>query len=152
MRPIIRRPTLEDRAQWEPLWKGYLVFYKEPDFPPELTELLWQRIHDIQHPIECFLAEDQDTGELIGLVHYFPHTNTWKAAPVCYLQDLFVSNRLRSRGIGASLIQAVVDDSNARGWVHVYWQTEHDNKTARGLYDKLTGGTDGFVTYRIGEP
>ena len=151
MNPIIRRPTLVDRSQWELLWKGYLEFYREPDFPSELTELLWHRIHDVQHPIECFVAEDQDTGELVGLTHYLPHANTWKAALVCYLQDLFVNNRVRGQGIGESLIQAVVDFSKTKGWIQVYWQTERNNTTARGLYDKLTGGTDGFIIYHIGE-
>ena len=151
MNPIIRRPTLSDRSQWEVLWQGYLEFYREPHFPAELTQLLWQRIHDVQHPIECFVAEDQDRGELVGLTHYLPHTDTWKAAMVCYLQDLFVNHRLRGRGIGESLIQAVVEYSKTRGWGQVYWQTKHDNTTARGLYDKLTGGTDGFIIYRIGE-
>jgi len=151
MSPIIRRPSLADRSQWEILWKGYLEFYREPHFPAELTELLWQRIHDVQHPIECFVAEDQDMGELVGLTHYLPHTNTWKAAMVCYLQDLFVNHRVRGRDIGESLIQAVVEYSKTRGWVQVYWQTEHDNTTARGLYDKLTGGTNGFINYHIGE-
>jgi len=70
---------------------------------------------------------------------------------VCYLQDLFVSKRLRGRGIGESLIHAVVEYSKTRGWGQVYWQTKQDNTTARGLYDKLTGGTDGFIIYHIGE-
>lgn len=151
MNPIIRRPILADHSRWELLWKGYLEFYKEPEFPPELTELLWQRIHDAKHPIECFVAEDQETDDLIGLVHYLPHASTWKASWVCYLQDLFVDRNSRGRGVGESLIQAVVEFSETKGWVQVYWQTEHDNSIARALYDKLTGGTDGFITYHIGE-
>jgi hypothetical protein len=43
-----------------------------------------------------------------------------------------------------------------RGWSEVYWHTQQHNTVARGLYDKLTGGTDGFVNYTIavtaGEP
>ena len=144
----IRRPTIEDRAQWQPLWHGYLEFYQEPDFPAELTEQLWQRIHDVQNPFQCFVAERQDSAELLGLVHFFPHPNTWMAEPICYLQDLFVSPAARGQGTGAALIQAVIDDAMAHGWPEVYWHTQHHNAVARGLYDKLTGGTDGFITYR----
>jgi hypothetical protein len=47
------------------------------------------------------------------------------------------------------LIKSVVEQAKEQGWQDVYWQTQHDNNVARGLYNKLTGGTDGFVTYRI---
>jgi hypothetical protein len=42
----------------------------------------------------------------------------------------------------------VIDEAKVRNWSHVYRQTRHDNATARALYDEITGGTDGFVTYR----
>ncbi len=36
-----------------------------------------------------------------------------------------------------------------QGWSEVYWHTQNHNSVARGLYDKITGGTDGFVNYTI---
>ncbi len=149
MSQIIRRPILADHPQWKQLWNDYLIFYKASDFSANLTDLLWQRIFDVQHPIECFVAEDHTSGELTGLVHYLPHADTWQEAPVCYLEDLFVNLKARGEGTGEALIQAVVDEAETKKWAEVYWHTQKNNTIARGLYDKLTGGTDGFITYRI---
>jgi ribosomal protein S18 acetylase RimI-like enzyme len=144
----IRHPTDNDLKQWNLLWQGYLIFYKS-SLSDEVTILLWQRIHDDQHPINCFVAEDSSTGELIGLVHYIPHPSTWNAKQYCYLEDLFVSPSLRGGGVGEALIKAVSDEARNQNWSDVYWHTQENNTLARGLYDKITGGADGFICYRI---
>lgn len=143
----IRRARVSDREQWGSLWQGYLTFY-ESSLPTEVTDLLWQRIHDPAHEIECRLAVADDDS-LAGLVHFFPHAHTWHASRVCYLNDLFVRPEIRGGGIGEKLIDAVVDEGRKQGWAEIYWHTQDHNSVARGLYDKLTGGTDGFINYSI---
>ena len=64
----IRTVTAADRANWEPLWLAYIEFYKST-MPADKTEVLWQRILDPVHEIQCRVAQD-DQG-LIGLVHFF---------------------------------------------------------------------------------
>lgn len=143
----IRFAQASDRDQWQNLWRGYLQFYRA-SLADDLTDLLWQRILDPEHEIECRVACDGDN-RLLGLVHFFAHAHTWSAAPVCYLNDLFVDPDIRGGGIGAALIEAVVERARDCGWSEVYWHTQQDNAVARGLYDKLTGGTDGFINYSI---
>lgn len=143
----IRPASAEDRAQWDSLWQGYLAFY-ESGLADDVTDLLWQRILDPAHQIQCRVAVT-DNGKLVGLVHFFPHTHTWYANPVCYLNDLFVAADIRGGGIGKLLIDAVVDEARLQGWTEIYWHTQSHNSVARGLYDKITGGTDGFVNYTI---
>ena len=146
---IIRTPAVDDFSEWKALWQSYLVFY-QTKLPPENTRVLWQRIVDPQHKFQCLVAvEPQDREKLVGCVHYFPHEDTWEVHPVCYLQDLIVRPESRRTGYGRALIEAVVKEAKNRGWASVYWQTKHDNVTARKLYDVLTGGTEGFVTYRM---
>ena len=143
----IRPARASDRPQWDSLWQGYLAFY-ESSLAPQVTDLLWQRIHDPAHEIQCRVAAASD-GSLAGLVHFFAHAHTWYASPVCYLNDLFVQPGIRGGGIGAALIDAVVAEARLRGWAEVYWLTQQHNAVARGLYDKVTGGSDGFVTYSV---
>jgi len=140
---------VDDFSEWKALWQSYLVFY-QTKLPPENTRVLWQRIVDPQHKFQCLVAvESQDREKLVGFVHFFPHEDTWEVHPVCYLQDLFVIPEFRGKGYGRGLIEAVFEEAKNRGWASVYWQTKHDNVTARKLYDVLTGGTEGFVTYRM---
>lgn len=144
----IRNLRRDERAAWEPLWDSYIEFYAAT-MSRANTDLLWQRIHDADHPIQCRVAEDKIRNRLVGLVHFFPHATTWNAHPVCYLNDLFVSAQMRGGGTGAALIGAVVEEARTQGWDEVYWLTQQHNKVARGLYDRLTGGSAGFVNYRI---
>ena len=143
----IRPANKSDRAQWDSLWQGYLAFY-ESSLADEVTDLLWQRIMDPAHQIQCRVATTDDAN-LVGLVHFFPHAHTWYATPVCYLNDLFVLPDIRGGGIGKLLIDAVVDAARRQGWSEIYWHTQSHNSVARGLYDKITGGSDGFVNYTI---
>ena len=143
----IRPATSTDRQQWDLLWQGYLRFY-DSILTPEITDILWQRIIDPAHEFQARVASAED-GSLVGLVHFFPHAHTWYPNPVCYLNDLFVLPDIRGGGIGKSLIEAVIDEAKLRQWREVYWHTQQNNTVARGLYDKMTGGTDGFVNYTI---
>jgi GNAT superfamily N-acetyltransferase len=143
----IRHPRDTDRKQWDELWQGYLAFYKS-SLADAVTDELWRRIHDPAHEIQCRVAVD-DGDTLIGLVHFFAHAHTWYEARVCYLNDLFVNPAIRGGGIGQRLIEAVVDEGRQQGWAEIYWHTQVENQVARGLYDKITGGTDGFVNYTI---
>jgi ribosomal protein S18 acetylase RimI-like enzyme len=145
---IIRPASATDRRGWQRLWEAYLHFYRrQPD--RDWTERLWLEILDPDDPIEALVAESSD--QLVGLVHYFPHPNTWEASPVCYLQDLYVDATERGKGLGSLLIRAVQHRSREAGWSSVYWQTAEDNTTARRLYDQLTGGSTGFVVYELRE-
>jgi ribosomal protein S18 acetylase RimI-like enzyme len=66
----------------------------------------------------------------------------------CYLQDLYVSEAIRSRGVGRALIAAVVDAAREAGATRVFWNTQETNAVARRLYDKV-GERTGFIQYRI---
>ncbi|HKJ50667.1 MAG TPA: GNAT family N-acetyltransferase [Gammaproteobacteria bacterium] len=143
----IRPAVDEDRAQWESLWQGYLEFYRS-SLTATVTDTLWRRILDPANEIQGRVAV-AGSGELVGLVHFLPHAHTWYANPVCYLNDLYVNPKIRGGGIGRALIEAVIEHAKQQGWAEVYWHTQHHNAVARVLYDKITGGTDGFVNYCV---
>ncbi|MFT5221395.1 MAG: ribosomal protein S18 acetylase RimI-like enzyme [Planctomycetota bacterium] len=143
----IRNIHADDREQWDALWQGYIRFY-ETTMPDANTDVLWQRIHDPAGNIHCRVAADNN-GKLIGLVHFVEQMTSWNINPVCYLNDLFVSPDIRGGGIGEGLINVVIDEAMYRGWEEVYWHTQSNNTVARGLYDKITGGTDGFINYLV---
>jgi GNAT superfamily N-acetyltransferase len=142
----IRPLAISDEAEWRRLWDLYLIFY-ETSLPDEHSRLLWTRLMDETNPIEGFAAESDR--HLVGIVHFFPHPDTWEKGPACYLQDLYVDDSVRGEGIGEKLVEAVADRCRSEGWSYLYWQTAEDNAIARGLYDKLTGGRNRFVVYQM---
>ena len=131
--PYVRRLVPGDRAQWEPLWQGYLTFY-ESSLSQRTTDSTFARLLD--DTMGALVAVDGD-GRLVGLVHYVVHPITWDTRPVCYLEDLFVDPGQRGGGVGRALIASLRDIGRREGWAEIYWMTAADNVTARRLYDRV---------------
>lgn len=140
----IRRVHRNEREAWEPLWQGYLAFYKT-SVTEQVTQTTWDRFHDPDEPM--FVLGAYLDGKLVGIVHYLFHRSTWTIGNYCYLQDLFTSEDARGKGAGRALIEAVYERAKEAGASRVYWNTQEDNATARVLYDKLAD-CPGFIQYR----
>ena len=140
----IRRVGAQERAAWEPLWKGYQTFY-QVSLSDEVTSTTWARLHDPAEPM--FLLGAYVDGKLAGIVHYLFHRSCWTIGDYCYLQDLFVAPDARNLGIGRALIEAVEKEARGRGASRVYWLTQESNAAARALYDQVAE-LPGFIQYR----
>ena len=141
---LVRDIKPEDRAQWEVLWQGYQDFY-QVNLPDAVTATTFVRFFDNAEPVYALVAEEG--GELLGLVHYIFHRNTWFEKDVCYLQDLFSAPDVRGKGVATALIEAVYEKARGRSAPRVYWMTQENNATARRLYDKVAE-CSGFIQYR----
>lgn len=143
-RVLIRPVNDDERAAWEPLWIGYLTFYKT-SVPAETSNVTWRRFHDPAEPM--FVLGAYVDGKLTGIVHYLFHRSTWTPGNYCYLQDLFVTDGARGLGVGRALIEAVYERAKAAGASRVHWLTQNDNSQARILYDQVADNP-GFMQYR----
>ncbi len=142
---MLIRPVREDeRADWEPLWAGYLKFYKAT-IAPEVSDVTWRRFHDEAEPM--YVLGAYVDGKLTGIVHYLFHRSCWTVGNYCYLQDLFVSETARGHGAGRALIEAVYERAKAAGANRVHWLTQNENAQARILYDQVADNS-GFMQYR----
>ena len=147
MPPIIREILRHDRPQWQVLWDAYNAFYGRSGptaLDAAVTGQTWERFFDPNEPVYALVAVESD--RVVGLVHYLYHRSTTRTTDVCYLQDLFTQESMRGRGIGRSLVEAVVVAARRAGSGRVYWQTQADNHAGRLLYDKLAAHT-GFIVY-----
>jgi GNAT superfamily N-acetyltransferase len=142
---IVRPVAAADRAQWEPLWRGYLAFY-EKSVPEAVTEHTWTRLVAGEE-IRGFIALEAG-GTALGLAQYYFHQSTWSLGGNCYLGDLFVSPAARGKRIGRRLIAAVTEAARLHGCAVLYWQTEEFNGTARRLYERVAKRSP-FIRYQI---
>jgi ribosomal protein S18 acetylase RimI-like enzyme len=140
----IRRLRHDERADWEPLWKGYLDFYKT-SVPKATYDATWARFNDPDEPMK--LLGGFVGGRLCGIVHFIYHRSCWTVGDYCYLQDLFVAEGARKLGLGRALIEAVYKEAHAAGASRVYWLTHETNATAQALYDTIAD-RPGFIVYR----
>jgi GNAT superfamily N-acetyltransferase len=144
-------PTLQvrdlqpgDRPGWENLWVHYLEFYGTA-LDPVVTEVTWSRFNDPAERMYSVVAERG--GELVGFAQFVLHRGTWSIGDFCYLEDLYVAEPARGRGVGRALIEAVYARADALECTRIYWLTHEQNETARALYDKVARRS-GFIQYR----
>jgi len=141
----IQKLSQSYHADWLPLFRGYVEFYKA-NLSENQYELTWNRLLDDQYNLYGLVAVDD--GKVCGITHYSFQTSTRAPNNYCYLEDLFVDPLVRGRGMGRALIDAVKDVAIKSGSSRLYWNTDQTNATARKLYDSYVGEA-GKVQYRI---
>ena len=141
MTPEIRPLEPGDRAEWDVLARAYKAFY-ETTLPDGAYDHTWGRLMSADgiHGLGTRLD-----GRLVGITHYLFHTGIW-AQKACYLEDLFVDQGCRGRGVARALIEAVAQQARMAGAGRLYWLTHQQNATARSLYDRVAKFS-GFVEY-----
>ncbi|OPH57858.1 GNAT family acetyltransferase [Paenibacillus ferrarius] len=140
---IVIAPLREiDRQSWNVLASSYKAFY-ETELPDSKYDEVWIRLlnADGVHGLGAYLQ-----GKLVGITHYLFHSTFWDNDLSCYLQDLYVEETARGHGVARALIEAVARSARERNASKLYWQTRHNNITARALYDKIASH-NGFIRY-----
>ena len=140
----IRPLAKADYDEWRALWISYLEFY-ETSLKAEVIDENFSRFIDSDQTRQNALVAES-TDELVGLVHYIFHLDTWAIQEICYLQDLFVIPQNRGKKIGQLLIEGVYERADKYGAPSVYWLTQEFNVQARKLYDRMADLTP-FIHY-----
>ena len=115
---IIHPLKLNDYDASRPLWAAYLELY-EAYVEDAFCKLDVKQLISPEQPIQCASLAEKG-GDLVGIVHYIIHPHNWKAEEVLYLQDLFVQNGQRDKGVGRALIETVYKAGDDKGSPTVY--------------------------------
>jgi GNAT superfamily N-acetyltransferase len=92
----------------------------------------------IEQPDTEFLlgCPDEDSPPA-GVCQLRYRLSVWMAAPDCWLEDLFVEETARGRGLGAALVEGALARARERGCRRVELDTSEDNETALALYHRF---------------
>jgi GNAT superfamily N-acetyltransferase len=144
--PIRVRPIVAaDKPEWLQLFRAYIAFSQE-NVPDDVVERTWRRLLAQDDGMLALIATDEE-GRAAGIANLVFHRSTWSATWYCYLEDLFVAQEARGKGVGRALIEATYAEADRRGASRTYWATQEKNAKARALYDRVGGLTE-FVQYR----
>src|SRR3954452_23865022 len=66
--------------------------------------------------VEVLLAEDDQSGQVVGFALFFPNFSIFLGKPGIYLEDLFVRPEHRGRGHGKALLRELARLVVQRGW------------------------------------
>lgn len=81
---------------------------------------------------------------IVGFVDCCVYPSFWEGAYQGIINHLFVHPAFQGKGAGALLIQAVVEEADAKGLGELHVSTERENVKARRLYAKY-----GFTEERL---
>lgn len=137
MSPSIRLATAADVPLILTFIRG-LADYEKRSHEVEATE---EKLRATLFPAqgqpaaECVIAEWG--GEPAGFALFHTNYSTFLAKPGLHLEDIFVHQHLRSRGIGKALLLHVAKLANVRGCGRMEWTVLDWNAPAIAFYESL---------------
>lgn len=128
----IKKAAVEDVSALAVLFNSYRVFYKQASDINAAGNFLSERLQRNESVI--FMAALD--GAAIGFCQLYPIFSSVGLQRTWLLNDLFVSEAARGKGVAAALLQKAKEfgiETNAR-WLLL--QTGADNSTAQLVYEK----------------
>jgi GNAT superfamily N-acetyltransferase len=110
----IRPATAEDAGTLLALVKALAVYEKKPDAVKATEADLLRDGFGPTPRFEALLAFVD--GAPAGFALYFADYSTWEGRPGLFLEDLFVAETARRRGVGRALLVELARIVVARGW------------------------------------
>ena len=130
----IRKARRSDSKQFVGLLHGLANFeHLEPPSAAgrkRLTDDVFRRKR-----INLFVAEEE--GRLVGYALYFFTYSSFLAKPTFYLEDLFVLQEYRKRGIGFALFRSCIGEARAKRCGRMEWAVLTWNQKALEFYERL---------------
>ena len=131
---MIKQLQIENLAQLVPLFDEYMVFYEKESNPSKHEAYLRERIERDEATV--FIAYD-DIGHPVGFVLNYHSFSSTALGRIVVLNDLYVSETERNKGIGQRMIDRTLELANELGAVRVDLGTAKNNIQAQGLYEKI---------------
>ena len=126
-----------------------LARYERLEHEVEMTpERLERTLFGDRRYAETLIAEDG--GEPVGFALFFHNYSTFLARPGIYLEDLFVQESHRGKGVGKSLLVKLAAIAVERDCGRLEWAVLDWNKDAIGFYERLGARPNSdWTVYRL---
>lgn len=145
----VRQAVLSDLAALVPLFDGYRQFYGRPSDVRAVKEYLLARFNHGESVL--FIAHESNTP--IGFTQLYPSFSSVSLARTFVLNDLFVHEQARRKGVASRLMSAAVEFASTLGAVRVSLSTATTNETAQALYQSAGWKRDEqFFVYHFAIP
>ena len=145
----VRQAVLSDIEALARLFDGYRQFYGRPSDIPAAREFLLARFNHGESVL--FIAHEGITP--VGFTQLYPSFSSVSLARVFVLNDLFVNEQVRRKGVASKLMSAATDFAKSLGAVRVSLSTATSNETAQALYQSAGWKRDEqFLVYHFAIP
>ncbi|WP_036340143.1 GNAT family N-acetyltransferase [Mycolicibacterium aromaticivorans] len=142
-----------------------------PGDEPEIVAMI-RELAEFEHALDqCTVTESQITAALFGdnpvgschlvaidgdvaaVALWFRTFSTWDGVAGIYLEDLFVRDRFRRRGLARTLLATLAKVCIDNGYTRLAWEVLDWNVNAIALYDAVGGKQmSEWINYRVSGP
>jgi ribosomal protein S18 acetylase RimI-like enzyme len=126
----VRQAVLTDLEALVPLFDGYRQFYGRLSDAHAAKEFLLARFNHGDSAL--FIAHEGNTP--IGFTQLYPSFSSVSLARIFVLNDLFVHERARRRGVASKLLFSAIEFASSLGAVRVSLSTATTNEIAQAFY------------------
>ena len=128
-----------EKKDFEELIKLFQEFAHFEKLPDKMTNSVKQMQCEAEF-INGYVVLDNGN-RIVGYVTYFYAYYTWIGKSM-YMDDLYVKQEYRGKGIGSILIKKVIEKAKIDGCQKLRWQVSEWNKPAIEFYKKLGANID----------
>jgi ribosomal protein S18 acetylase RimI-like enzyme len=128
----ILRAKLHDVDRVTVLFNDYRMFYNQPSDLEAAHHYLAERLSKDESII--FIAIENDI--CLGFTQLYPSFSSVYLKPIWKLNDLYIAEHARNKGIGQKLLDAAREHALRTESKNVILETDWDNKHAQHLYEK----------------
>jgi ribosomal protein S18 acetylase RimI-like enzyme len=129
----IRQAVLADVPALAPLFDAYRRFYGQASDLPRAEAFLRERLAFGESFV--LLAELGDAA--VGFVQLYPMFSSVGTRRILVLNDLFVAEAARRRGVAESLLREAEALARSTGAARLVLETGEDNRPAQRLYERM---------------
>lgn len=127
----IRQAALVDLDALSVLFDGYRQFYGRDSNLPAAKQFLSDRFNHAESVL--FIAHDGSNP--VGFTQLYPSFSSVSLGRIFILNDLFVNELGRRKGVGTALLCAAVEYAKAVGAIRLALSTALTNTAAQTLYE-----------------
>lgn len=81
-------------------------------------------------------------GEIVGYAFFFPYFASFRGQRGFYLEDIYVTEHCRGRGVGEAMLREMARIGESRGYERIDFVVLDWNESAIGFYKKLGAEMD----------
>ncbi|HEV7699844.1 MAG TPA: GNAT family N-acetyltransferase [Pyrinomonadaceae bacterium] len=136
----VRNVTSADITAVLGLIREFAAFEDLTDYCEVDEDRLETALFTVGATAEGLIAEDD--GQAIGYALFFPNFSSFRGQRGFYLDDIYVTESYRGRGVGELMLKELARLAEARGYERIDFLVLDWNTPAIGFYKKLGANVD----------
>ncbi|MFM1654677.1 GNAT family N-acetyltransferase [Brevibacillus sp. B_LB10_24] len=128
----VRQSTIQDLAKLVPVFDSYREYFGQEKNPAAAEKFLFEKYEHRESIV--FIAEQQS--QIVGFAQLYPSFSSLSLQRIWILNDFFIMENDRGKGIGKQLIGAVIEYASLTKAKGIELSVEHTNTKAWMYWEK----------------